>query len=238
MAAHGGCSSLVSHSPLISKQRWSGFCTSVAEAGARLWLEPCGRGAVSAPGNAARLQWLYDSGFRISSPAAVHAEVQHAGLDFLQQLEECGYLHNKYGACYHYSHAAATSTAAASSTSAAKLQWLAENEVEIGTYDVAIAAAQHANLDSLQLLTGQPFACQRAFTSGDALAASVIYGHAPAASVLASAGGASPGVQSQHVPARWPGGGLGARLRTGGGWRRQCSWWRRDGARCGTHWPR
>ncbi len=144
-------------------------------------------GAAAATGDAARLRWLYERGFRVDSRAAVHAVVQHASLDFLQQLEECGHLDVNYGACYH-AHTAATGAAAATSDSAAKLQWLAEKGIKIGTYGAAMAAAEHFNLEALQLLKGHPSASQHAFTSGDALAAAVIYGHVPAASWLVQVG--------------------------------------------------
>ncbi len=143
--------------------------------GAAVW------GAGAATGDAARLQWLTDRGFGIDSPGAVHAVVQQVDLDCLRRLEQCGHLDCTFDGC-SYEHAAVTGAAAAPRGSAAKLQWLAGKGAKIGVYALAATAAYHGNVEVLQLLKGRPSACQHAYTSGDALAAAVIYGHVPAAS--------------------------------------------------------
>ncbi len=110
-------------------------------------------GAAAASGDLARVRWLRERGLDWSAPAALAAMVEHAGLAFVQQLEEeGGYLPSANAVAWHCS-AVVSAAAAAPRDSEAKLQWLAGRGACLEqASDAMCKAAGHGNLAALELL--------------------------------------------------------------------------------------
>ncbi len=103
----------------------------------------------------ARMQWLRQSGAECNSPAVLAAVLQQADMAFILRLEEeGGYLPCASDLPVH-GDLLVLGAAAASRDSAAKLQWLARQGVDLSHPDAMSQAALHGNLEALQLLVAR-----------------------------------------------------------------------------------
>ncbi len=109
-------------------------------------------GAAAALGDLARLAWMRDRGFPWGTPAVLVEVVRHAGLGFVQRLEqEGGYLPPAEDAGAWASEGV-VAAAASQRDGVGKLQWLAGRGA---AWQAWLAAVGCGNLEAVQLLAGQ-----------------------------------------------------------------------------------
>ncbi len=156
-------------------------------------------GAAAASGDLARMQWLSSRGFQWGGHQERVADLlrvvlRDADLGFLQNLEhEGGYLPRAGDAAWR-SEEVFAAAAASPRDSAAKLLWLAGRGAALGSPAAGSAAAQHGNLEALQLLQLHAGRGKAAATRGaagpsiDTLAAAVESGSIPTAAWLRQEG--------------------------------------------------
>ncbi len=173
----------------IDKMEWV-LATGHQSDSRAVQAEVCGEAAAS--GDLARLRWLRQRGFPWGTGEVLSAVLQHADMRFVLQLEqEGGYL--PPGGDMALDHEAEVCAAArAPQDSAAKLRWLLEKGVALDSQDAVVAAAEHGNLEVVQLLLGHWRA--HASSAGDSeflteiMDAAVDSGSIPTAAWLLQAG--------------------------------------------------
>ncbi len=119
-------------------------------------------GAAAASGDLSRVYMLYEHGYAWGHPEARMVLLEHAGLGFIQRMEEDGYLQYCEGGAGNvlaWSDVPGVVSAAASAKegSVAKLRWLAERGVVLaeGAEQAVMEAAREGNLGAVQLLVDQ-----------------------------------------------------------------------------------
>ncbi len=158
------------------------------------WTKGYVWGAAAASGDLARLRWLQERRFPWGGAEALAAVLRHADLDFIVRMEqEGGFLPPAGDGCWG-SADVAPAAAASPHDSAAKLSWLADRGVEVGTLETVKAAAGQGNLAALQ--RALQHWRQRQHEEGRSLApppaamlCAVRSGHVPTATWLHQAGG-------------------------------------------------
>ncbi len=109
-------------------------------------------GAAAGSGRLARLQWLRRRGYKSwGYPGALSSVLQHAGLDFIQEMEQQGHLPLASDTAWA-SQGLDRAAAGSPRDSAAKLRWLEDRGGPIGVPEAVEAAAAAGNLEALQLL--------------------------------------------------------------------------------------
>ncbi len=165
-------------------------------------------GAAAASGDLSRLRWLRQCGFQTDTHMAFWVLLKHADLSFIQQLEvedwvmedgdaDQGRYVRPAGDDIYGTEAVVCAAASSPKDSAAKLRWLADRGATLGSVTAIGAAAQHGNLEALQLLLDGPMQppadadpdVDFQAVLGDALAAAVESGSVPTASWLTQAMG-------------------------------------------------
>ncbi len=155
-------------------------------------------GTAAASGDLARLRWLRERGFAWGGAEALAAVLRHADLGFILRMEgEGGYL-PPADSKFRCSEAAVCAAAGSARDSAPKLRWLADRGAEVGTEGTVKAAAQHGNLEALQVALQrwqQQEACSPAQASAAmqyamhcAMHCAAQSGHVPTATWLHQAG--------------------------------------------------
>ncbi len=109
-------------------------------------------GSAAASGDLPRLQWLRCYRFNWQSSGALEAALQHASLDFIQELEQQGHLPlASYGSAWG-ARGFDRIVAGSPRDSAAKLRLVEDRGSSIGFPEAVDAAAEAGNLEALQLL--------------------------------------------------------------------------------------